>query len=120
MIDVYLGIAMIEFKNGDGIYSRKSGFGVHPVDGCLIGLVGCGGSKATLYVVSACAVVEFGRIGIISHVFIAELVHHLLDVGIEVPCLAVGSGELKVLGILAIDGTHKLIIIAGFKWLQIL
>ena len=37
--------------------------------------------------------------------------HHLLDVGIEVPCLAVGSGELKVLGILAIDGTHKLIII---------
>ena len=33
--------------------------------------------------------------------------HHLLDVRLEVPCLAIGSGELEVLGILLVYLCHK-------------
>ena len=107
VIDVYLGITMHECKHGHGIRLRIGGVGVHPVGGCLHALVIGGSSQAFLYVVCACAVVEVCGIRIISHVFISQFMHHLLDIRLQVPCLAVGSSEFEVLGILAVYLCHK-------------
>ena len=107
MIDVYLGIFVFEYQGCHGIRLRVGGFSVHPVGGCLRALVRGGSSQEVLYVGCACAVVEVCGIRIISHVFISQFMHHLLDVRLQVPCLAVGSGELEVLGILAVYLCHK-------------
>ena len=108
IVDFYLGVSVIEFQCGYGICLRRCLIGVHPVGSLLCALVVGRGCQECLYAVNARAVVECLGIWVISHIFVAQLVHHFLDVGIEIPRLAVGGGELDVVRIFAVDLRHEI------------
>ena len=109
VIDVYFGVFVNEFQHCHGICLRFCCFCKHPVCSLQRALVFCGRCEKSEDVVCACAGVKIFRVGVISHVLVAEFVHHFFYVWVQVPSLAVRSGEFYVFGVIAVDESHKVV-----------